>query len=770
MSDPDLLLHLALDEPLGDKLYDVSDARRNAVNHGASIVEDEGFGPCLELKGTADSYVELPVLSGVLGSARAMTIMFWTRITAVDRYMCLLDLENAVKNRLELFLQRSSNGELLLSTGTSAGSGKLYVDFRFTDPRMRQIGATWFHLAYVISQQRLSDCYINGLPMKQFQMILPMPEAVPPTMPPPGSVDAGSVESPPSYLGKSAAKNMAPTVALQGRLAQFRVYSRALTPEEINWDMEGDRPVQYRYRITHPIDFSLENRDADPVLFMDGHPDGQTMTLRVNNVSGGVVQLAPLPEAAPDETNCHFELAFRPGALEAGSAAKVTIATPDSPWRIASKSWTAPDDRDSLYLLCTRPGPLPDGGLTLELGHMLPDSRYGTRTTLVDFRYKNLKSGAGETISGSVQQNLDLVNHQGRRNIPLHVGFAGSNTVLNNADQPAQLRLRVTNVLFANDVYDDPLKATGSGTLRFDQKSRFLLSLDEQSGTDWALNEPDQLGKIVVRYAKGPVTATSPSVTPSGGTEGKPWQWVIPLEGLSLGPEDYLELQLENVRAAGSDGHSNLYLDYRDIPGYWNGHFTTVIEKAPLVYRNGKVGIGVSEPEVELEVKGTLKVDSLIVTQPPKRPEIKEIQLLGGWRAVAGRTPQYVKDGAGMVHLMGQGVTQIPYLHLGVMPEGTEKYYVAFKLPLDCAPVVEAGIEFPARISLLMSGAPHPLGVWPALRLQTMTNQIVTIADHSVTGSVTVPLIPENADKPVLLQIYLDGISYLAKPDGEGEK
>ena len=36
MSDPDLLLHLALDELHGDKLFDDTAAHRNAINHGAN--------------------------------------------------------------------------------------------------------------------------------------------------------------------------------------------------------------------------------------------------------------------------------------------------------------------------------------------------------------------------------------------------------------------------------------------------------------------------------------------------------------------------------------------------------------------------------------------------------------------------------------------------------------------------------------------------------------------------------------------------------------
>src|SRR5262249_37657907 len=161
-----------------------------------------------------------------------------------------------------------------------------------------------------------------------------------------------------------------------------------------------------------------------------------------------------------------------------------------------------PDDQDSLYLLCAQPGALPDAGLQLELDSLLPDSRYGTRTTLVDFRYRNLKSGGGESISGSVQQNLDLVNHLGRRNIPLHVGFAGTKRLLTTSAPPSRLRLRVTNILPKTDVLGDPLKSASTGVLRFNEKSEFILSLDDRPDTDWALNIPEKIGEIAIRYGK----------------------------------------------------------------------------------------------------------------------------------------------------------------------------------------------------------------------------------------------------------------------------
>jgi len=781
MSDPDLLLHLALDELQGDKLLDDSEGRHNAINHGAAIVENKEFGQCLELKGGADSYVQLGPLTDTMRGSQALTVMLWInppedkvprlRSTTQIPNHCLLELANLYgvqTGAIGLSFCKVSSRELIASVyGGDFVTGSI-TPYHLDDLRLQAITSGWMHLTYV-REQSGQQFYLNGLPFSTYQtkVIRTDPRAGNPLLPapaastwlfPPG-VERGRPDS--SFLGKSQIGVKEIGGPFVGRVAHLRVYKRALTQEQIKWHIEGDRTVQYRYRITHPIDFSLENRDADPTLFMDGHPDGQNMFLRVHNVTGGVVQLAELLSAEKaSETNCHLELALRPGALATDSAAKVTVATSNNSWKIGSKSWAKPDDRDSLYLLCTKPGPLPDGGLTLELAHMLPDSRYGTRTTLVDFRYKNLKSGSLETISGSEQQNLDLVNHLGRRNIPLHVGFAGSNLVLNKSKEAIKLKLRVTNVLPRTDLYDDPHKAVGTGVLRFDDKSEFILSFDD-------LNAPEVIQEIVVRYAKGAVTSTpppSPSAIRIGGTEGKPYQWKIPLKDLTLGPEEHLEILLENVKAAGSEGHSNLYLDYRDVPGYWNGRFTNVIEKAPLVYRNGKVGIGV-EPETELHVKGTLKVDSLVVVNRPAMTVVG-LKLSNGWRPKDANTmPRYFRDNQGMIHLTGHCVYQVEWV------AGSERHFSPdlqiredfrnrkgpFTLNDDCLPIEGHEFRFPGYVKCFFGSwgrSWHPLhisgaAVYPVLDLNQEYYEPAANYGNN-------PFIH-------IVEIYLDGISYPAK-------
>jgi hypothetical protein len=752
MIDPDLFVHLSLDELHGNALYDTTEARRNGVARGAKIVVDEEFGQCLELQGDPDSYVEAPSLKAA-GASQALTVLCWVKLGALDRTMRLIDLDfPSGKEQLFGTLRLNSNGELHLSLNRKQIGGITLQGYTFTGQRIKTISSTWVHLAFIRDSQGMASFYLNGRPASDFEGA-----PTPLTRGPGGAGDTGGIELRLSYLGKTVKSATGNVESFKGRVAQYRVYTRALTQREVNWDLEDDRPVAYRYRITHPIDFSLENRDADPTLFMDGHPDGQKMFLRVYNVSRAKLNLAALPNKEVSAENCHFELAFRPGTIAPGGLKKIALHTPGNGWKLGYKEWTKPDDQDSLYLLCSQPGPLPDAGLQLELDSLLPDARYGTRTTLVDFRYKNLKSGGGEAISGSVQQNLDLVNHLGRRTIPLHVGFVGSNLILNNSASPSALRLRVTNVLPKTDILGDPLKSPSTGVLRFNKKSEFVISLDDRPGTDWALNTLEKIGAIDIRYDKKPVSDQSPKAERKVGTNDNPWRWTIPLENLELGPEEHFEIRLENVTASGSSGHSNLYLDYRNVPGYWDGRFTNVIEKTPLIYRDGKVGIGTANPQAQLEVKGTLKVDSLIVNSPPPRIWIAP-DLRAGWKYDNFSPPRYFKDTQGMVYLQGHCYYSLPN-DVKERENWASTIPIAFQLPSHCAPhTITRELMLPARVEFRFSGQAAYSPMWHVLYIGSSPLPLPTSVFINVRGLIHKMRVGSITEA----HIYLDGILYQA--------
>ena len=60
-------------------------------------------------------------------------------------------------------------------------------------------------------------------------------------------------------------------------------------------------------------------------------------------------------------------------------------------------------------------------------------------------------------------------------------------------------------------------------------------------------------------------------------------------------------------------GWTNLYITYNNLGNYGTGKIAIPLEKAPLVYKDGKVGIGISDPDALLHIKNNKDVTSLIV-------------------------------------------------------------------------------------------------------------------------------------------------------------
>src|SRR5580658_2469766 len=672
--NPALLLHLPLDEMRNRILYDMTRARRNASAVGAAIEDDPDFGQCLKLNGGPDSHVVLPLLKLEPMSRGPFTFLMWVKIT---KQADLFDIGlGPGLQRLKVGFSGSVANPrftVLMPTEREPSNG-LSSAHTLINPEFVARPDGWTHVAMIWNPRGEGSVgfLLNGRPPTG---ISGTPARGTPAAPP---IDPNNVGFD-GYLGRPS---------FDGRMAHFRIYSRVLTNEQVVWDMEEDRPVRYRYRITHPLDFSLENRDTDPVLYMDNHPDGQKMTLRITPASRGEMLLGELPgqEAGPD--NHHFELAFRPGTLAPGSLDKITITPPADGWKTGFRPWANPNDHDSLYLLRTIAGRIAEAGVTLQLEHLMPDARYGTRTTLVDFRYRNLKSGGGESISGNVEQKLDLITSLGRRNIPLHIGFAGSNQILNNASEPQVVKLRITNV---------SMGGTSAATLRFDDKSELILSVDQKTGTDWALDVPDKVGRIGVRYAKGRAAPNSPAALRGGG---QPWSWTVPLKDLTIAPDETLELRLENVTASGANGDCNLYVDYRGVPGYWDGRVICVLEKTSIIDAGGKIGIGTASPGVELEVKGTLKADSLRIGAGSRN--FTPLTLRAGWTPADDLTPKWYKDALGAVHLTGHCFYRLPQ-GLAEKQAWLNQAQIAMDMPWECQPATRTQLRFPGRVRLPIS-------------------------------------------------------------------
>ncbi len=349
-----------------------------------------------------------------------------------------------------------------------------------------------------------------------------------------------------------------------------------------------------------PINFELYNEDEEPVLFITDDIAGQKMMLEITNTSNTPTLINKIEDVSAE--NHHFELIFRPGTLySTPSAVKLEdtqfemVTNKDETGNIRPNA----DGTLSLYFGATDNWTMNETEKVLiTLNQIRAATQGGTRGTRVMLKYRNLlHAGNTAPFSGFRETHLNIVNHQGKRNIPLHVGFVGSNIVLNDGEHPNKLTLRVTNSSRKNVAVDVAAH------------SKLVLVADGGPPTDeWTLATDDQLAgmNVNVTYPNG--TQQEVNKTPGGN------EWEISFNTLNQG--EFIDIQINNLITDHLTGQAGLYLHYEDIPRYWNGQFVAVVEKGPLVFSNKNVGIGENDPEGKLVIVPDSDAKGLEVRSP----------------------------------------------------------------------------------------------------------------------------------------------------------
>ena len=381
------------------------------------------------------------------------------------------------------------------------------------------------------------------------------------------------------------------------------------------------------FRNSNPLDFDFYNEANQQVLFIQDDDSAQRMYLEIHNTSQWEINIPTAGAAATDVTNYHFALRFRHGTLREQSEPKLASLAINSALLSAGEvtcSISKPQiQNDTVSFNIANVGKndlklAPGARLKLALDGLAADGRGGARNTRVELRYQKISyANDPSPISGGRMHHLSIVNHQGQKNIPLHVSVIGSNTILNDGATPNEQCLRITNVLSDGAI---GLVPTG------DAASRFVLSFDVFNSSemnDWALGNPDAVDKInpqVItskRDANGkPVSDQNWKITRQG--QGESPEWIIePVNKNSLAAGESVLLLLSNIISSMPIGAANVYLHYANIPGYWDGQFVVSLEKTALVQRDKFVGVGsTNDPaakpdlfaDVQFEVKGRANI------------------------------------------------------------------------------------------------------------------------------------------------------------------
>ena len=405
--------------------------------------------------------------------------------------------------------------------------------------------------------------------------------------------------------------------------------------------------VNHINRKTHALDIQLLNLADQKSLALLANDDGQIMVLEITNVSAGLVQTKKLASGA------HIEIHFRKGVIT--DVRKITLSDTDKAnWHITFD--TGATDTDRVLLRCASELLLnPEEAWKISLNNVKANSKYGALNSSVTFRYTHmtdmdldldgekrqpislvnqippemttpglaaenktldaLTASLGQIESGKnvaqiltdLKTKLDTLEKHNKAEIaklarisgeklPLRVGFAGPNFILNDASTASDskstssvLKIEVTNIS------DKPVN--------FNSKSRISISYDasDNDQRDSAIAHKDHTEKF--NFKEGLPKGWNHQEQNANGVT------LHPDAGTVLAAQQSMVFEISNIRTALPSGPTRISVTFDNIPldgansetSYPTTEVVLTVQKSPLVFKDKKVGIGVSNPRTALD-------------------------------------------------------------------------------------------------------------------------------------------------------------------------
>lgn len=586
-----LKLHLALDETFSNQVFGY-DASGNqiigSVYGGVSVVPSVQFGSCLDFDGTSGyiSVDDFPI------DRTAVTIATWFKPALFKSDQVFLDKWHEFGLRL--------NGSSL--------------NYAIDPPWTWKAGITvqedtWYHVALTSDGTTLT-VYINGVAQS--------------------TATHSGTASTEDYSLIIGARMQTAISYFQGSMAHVKIFEAALTAQEIKEEMVDDlnQTANYGYRSTSPLSLRLYDQDDLSRLFINDDVSSDVshdLHIVVRNESEQVYSIAAFDTVG---IHHHFELRFRGHVLHETlkDTAALQARFDNDLWTIRysenTDNATEPDailfeyiGDDSLTLNS-------GGDISWLLTDMHADAVGGARSTSVALRYQNIYYAGNETLTamdGFTRTLIEVVKHTGLKNIPLHVGIVGNNTLLNDGTTDNELSLRIVNT--SKDQEISLWNSTG-------ESCQWIVTF-ETGEDEWDITDDDNGQAIEIEPAddamleKWSVHKDTTSLT-----------WTItPMEGNDTfskhGNGGYAaDFTIKSLKTNAPIGIAHMHVQYMNMPGYWDGEVIVPVQKGPLVEKQigaeNRVGIGTDAPQAKLQVVGDVLVngsvqvdgDDLIVFDP----------------------------------------------------------------------------------------------------------------------------------------------------------
>ena len=602
----DLVLHLKLDTIIPDadnqrvrsaflsenvsalsENISASTENQYSVHGSPQVVSDEHFGSCFIFDGRQD-YIEIPNSEDInFATNQDFTVASWIKIAKEQPFKTNGDndiIEKWNGSGGYPYVIRYIPDNQTICAARYDGSNSPYVT---TTTKLNS--EQFYHIAFVKEGSKLR-LYLDGHEENSTD----------------DTTQSQTQNDSPLYLARRGGSNEAYANYFAGTIAHLRIYKKALSPEEIKQDINDNLTAIAAFNLAYPLDFDLyEGDNKESIIFIENDTKGEELVFEIQNDTEQEINL-PAKSGAVTQNNYHFELRFRPDTLSPKSLQQLAFK-PQSNWSMSSPV-TQADGIVSLYFLTTNTTLSANEVVTLTLPNVSASAAGGARTTRVEFLCPEF-TYQGETLTHYYREKkLSVIDHRGKKNIPLHVSFVGSNRILNDGTTTNKLTLRIVNVLKDKSI---PLIPDSKG----DNASKFIISFDVQEANqnkDWALGTTSQVAGISIKY-KGKEIINS-------GQQGESPEWVILFnDQTAIEPSQDIQVELSGIVSSLAAGQTNLYIRYENIPGYWDGTFICTIEKTPILYKDGKVGIGIipnSQQSEQLTVQGNTAITGNLTVFP----------------------------------------------------------------------------------------------------------------------------------------------------------
>ncbi len=581
-----LRLHLALDALQDGQFTDrspYSQTVRLWEGRSPDLVEDPKFAHCASFNGLGD-FIELPGSEQLGMSQSSFTVESWVKVGDADpgRDLTVLGTDElGTAHGLHLVLR----------------DRRAYLGFADSDNQSGKalLPDQWHHLTWTYDRDTgVQQIYVNGhLAQGNGGHTALQGNAI-------------------VRIGRSAGGHY-----FHGRLSNLRIYDTCLSLADIKEDMHTDAPSDQQQN--YALDFHLLDQGRqNSIRAAQASTAVEEVTLELVNTSHEQhILLDDLSGQAPSAAHHHLALAFPKGVL---SRACFSGANPLKLSTASAADWQVtlveddPMEKDVVYLSSKKAALeiLHDGRLHIQFVNLVANPWGTAQDTVVTLHTASMQQLENETVVQIARTHLVQILYVPKDPYPLTVGLVGPDQLINDGTTINTLTLAITNPQASDPFYP------GSGDVHFvsDQEdpSQLVISLNtNEYGGAGALSSPTaaraiELVRLDEEGVEIPNEEDAWSITPAVAERSVAWHIRPKWEDQVLAGREDLRFKLKNIVTDSPVGNTPIHVHYKNIPGYADGRLKTVVKKQPLVYSDGKIGIGIANPEEALEVNGNAKI------------------------------------------------------------------------------------------------------------------------------------------------------------------